>query len=111
VASEGERFFRSTSQGKGASRFEVVEEASREEFEDYWPLTGGRRIHKRRHRPATAPGWAFDEYLDRKLLLAVAVDGGGATPPPWLEPVLVRDVTGERGYGDEALARRGGKGK
>jgi len=108
---EGERFFRSTSQGKGANRFEVVEEASRDEFEDYWPLTEGRRVHKRRHRPATAPGWAFDEYLDRKLVLAVAVDGGGATVPQWLEPAFVRDVTKERGYGDEALARRGGKGK
>lgn len=109
VGPEGERFFRSTSQGKGAARFEVVEEASREEFEDYWPLTEGRRVHKRRHRPAAAPGWAFDEYQDRKLVLAVAVDGGGASPPAWLEPVFVRDVTKERGYGDEALARRRGK--
>ncbi|MBI5067526.1 MAG: CHAD domain-containing protein [Deltaproteobacteria bacterium] len=107
---DGERFFRSTSQGKGAARFEAVEESTREAFEDYWPLTEGRRIHKRRHRPAAAPGWAFDEYLDRKLVLAVAVDGGGAAVPQWLEPVFVRDVTRERGYGDEALARRG-KGK
>ena len=111
VTGGGERFFRSTTQGRGAARFEVVEEVAREEFEAYWPLTEGRRIHKRRHRPAAAPAWAFDEFLDRKLVLAVAVDGGGAPVPQWLEPAFVRDVTKERSYGDEALAKRGGKGK
>ena len=36
--------------------------------------------------------------------------GGEPTPPAWLEPVVVRDVTGERGYRDEALARRAPRG-
>jgi hypothetical protein len=39
-------------------------------------------------------------------VLAVAEEGNAEPPPPWLEPVLVRDVSGERGYLDEALARR-----
>ncbi len=108
---DGERWFRSTVQGRGARRFEVVEEISRGEFEAYWPLTEGRRLRKRRHRPAGEAGWCFDEFPERKVVLAVSVEGGGAVPPPWLEPHLVRDVTGERGYADEALARRTVKGR
>jgi CHAD domain-containing protein len=107
----GERFFRATIQGKGARRFEAVEEIPRREFDDYWPLTEGRRIHRRRHRSAATPAWCFDEYLDRKLVLAISTGNGPANPPQWLEPVFVRDVTSERGYSDEALARRGGRGK
>jgi CHAD domain-containing protein len=110
-AGGGERFFRATLQGKGTRRFEVVEDVERQEFEDYWPLTEGRRVRRRRHRSAAAPGWCFDEYLDRKLVLAVCSGAEPAAPPPWLEPFLVRDVTSERGYADEALARRGGRGK
>lgn len=108
---DGERWFRATLQGHGAGRLEAVEEISLADFEAYWPLTAGRRVHKRRHRSAGEPGWCFDEYLDRKLVLAVAVEGGGAEPPQWLEPALVRDVTEERGYADEALARRAPKGR
>jgi CHAD domain-containing protein len=104
--SGGERWFRSTSQGRGAARVEAVEEMGRDDFEAYWPLTEGRRIRKRRHRPGAAAGWCFDEYLDRRLVLAVAVEGGGAELPAWLEPLVVRDVTGERAYADETLARK-----
>jgi CHAD domain-containing protein len=106
-----ERFFRATLQGKGERRFEVVEDIPRERFEDYWPLTEGRRLHRRRHRCSAAPEWCFDEYLDRKLVLAVSAAGGSPPLPQWLEPVFVRDVSAERGYADEALARRGGRGK
>lgn len=55
---------------------------------------------------AAAPGWHFEEYLDRALILAVAEEGNAEAPPPWLEPMLVREVSAERGYLDEALARR-----
>lgn len=105
----GDRYFRSTLQGKGERRFEAVEEIGREEFEDYWPLTEGRRISRRRHRSAAAAGWCFDEYLDRRLVLAVSSGEGKPAPPQWLEPVFVRDVSSERGYADESLARRGGR--
>jgi CHAD domain-containing protein len=104
----GERFFRASLQGKAGRRFEVAEDIGRREFEEYWPLTEGRRVRRRRHRPAADPAWCFDEYLDRKLVLAVSTGVGSAVPPQWLEPVFVRDVTSERGYADESLARRGG---
>ena len=72
-------------------------------FEAYWPLTEGRRIHK---RCRTLPGaWRIDEYLDRPLVLAVR-EGTPSEAPAWLEPWVVREVTGERAYRDESLALR-----
>jgi hypothetical protein len=100
----GERWFRARAPARG--RPGRVETVGRAEFETFWPLTEGRRIAKRRHLVPAVPGWHFDEYLDRPLVLAVAEEGNGEAPPPWLEPVLVREVSGERGYLDEALARR-----
>jgi hypothetical protein len=102
----GESFFRAVATGAGARRAEASEEIPREVFEAFWPLTEGRRVHKRCHLPPGDPGWRFDEYLDRSLVLAVAEPGHEGEPPEWLEPYVVREVTGERGYLDEALARR-----
>jgi CHAD domain-containing protein len=94
----GERRFRA----RGAAAEEPL---GRADFEALWPLTEGRRLAHRSHRGAAGPGWRFDEYLDRRLVLAVA-EAEGASAPDWLEPLVVRDVTAERGYADEALARR-----
>ena len=102
-SSRGERHFRARAAGRGAP---VVTPLSRGDFEALWPLTDGRRLAHRSHRAAAAPGWRFDEYLDRSVVLAVAETAGDAEPPPWLEPVLVRDVTDERAYAHDALARR-----
>jgi CHAD domain-containing protein len=72
-------------------------------FEAYWPLTEGRRIHK---RCWTLPeAWRIEEYLDRPLVLAVG-KGTPSDAPAWLEPWVVRDVTGERAYRDESMALR-----
>jgi len=100
----GEQWFRARAAARGhPGRVETI---SRADFDAFWPLTEGRRIAKRRHLVAAAPGWHFDEYVDRPLVLAVAEEGNAEAPPPWLEPVLVREVSAERGYLDEALARR-----
>jgi hypothetical protein len=100
----GEQWFRARAAARG--RPGRVEAVARGEFDDLWPLTEGRRIAKRRHLVPAAPGWHFDEYLDRPLVLAVAEEGNAEAPPPWLDPVVVREVSAERGYLDEALARR-----
>jgi hypothetical protein len=100
----GEQWFRARAPARG--RGGRVEAITRAEFEAFWPLTDGRRIAKRRRLIAAIPGWHFDEYVDRPLVLAVAEEGNAEEPPPWLEPVLVREVSAERGYLDEALARR-----
>jgi CHAD domain-containing protein len=102
-SSAGEQHFRARATGRGAAPPEPL---SRADFEAFWPLTEGRRIAKRSHLPPGWPGWRFDEYLDRRLVLAVAEAGPEGPLPPWLEPLLVREVTDERGYLDEALARR-----
>lgn len=102
----GERFFRAVARGAGARRVETEEEISRDAFEAYWPITEGRRIRKRRHLAPSEPGWRFDEYLDRHLFVAVAEPGNDADPPAWLDEAVVREVTGERTYLDETLARR-----
>jgi CYTH domain-containing protein len=99
----GERHFRAGPTRRGPPELEAI---SRADFEAWWPLTEGRRLAHRSHRIATLPGWRFDEFTDRRLVLAVIEAGGDAAPPAWLEPVVVREVTDERGYRDEALARR-----
>ncbi len=103
-SSLGEHWFRARAPARG--RPGRAETLSRTDFEALWPLTDGRRVAKRRHLVAAAPGWHFEEYLDRALILAVAEEGNAEAPPPWLEPMLVREVSAERGYLDEALARR-----
>ncbi len=100
----GEQWFRARAPARG--RPGRVETISRADFDAFWPLTEGRRVAKRRHLVAAATGWHFDEYVDRPLVLAVAEEGNVEAPPEWLEPVLVREVSAERGYLDEALARR-----
>ena len=39
-------------------------------------------------------------------MLAVTELPDDGSAPDWLEPLLVREVTGERGYAEEMLARR-----
>jgi CYTH domain-containing protein len=51
--------------------------------------------------------WGIDEYLDRDLVLlevAPRPDDGGVTLPDWLEPYVVREVTGETDFTARALA-------
>ncbi len=102
----GESFFRSLSTGSAAGGAQTTEQVPGAVFESFWPLTEGRRIHKRCHVTPGEPGWRFDDYLDRQLALAVAEPGNDGPPPPWLDGYVVREVTGERGYHDDVLARR-----
>jgi CHAD domain-containing protein len=78
-------------------------------FEAMWPLTAGRRVHKRRHVVMDfGLQWEIDEFLDRELVLLEVASAGGDAPlelPEWLAPYVVREVTGERGYTGRALAR------
>lgn len=99
----GERHFRVRAAGRGPAAEAPL---PRGDFEALWPLTEGRRLVRRRHLVPAEPGWRIDEFLDRRLVLAVAPPGHDGPPPPWLEPLVVREVTDERGYAEEALARR-----
>ena len=66
-------------------------------------------MRKRRHVvPDYGLLWEIDEYLDRDLVLlevAPEPDADGFTLPDWLEPYVVREVTGERDFTARALAQ------
>jgi CHAD domain-containing protein/CYTH domain-containing protein len=107
----GERLERALKLGRGLERTEIEEPLSRELFEALWPLTGGCRVLKRRHRVRVgAHLWEVDEFLDRDLVLAEVelerVDER-PEPPPWLAPRIVREVTEEGAFTNLALAEAG----
>ncbi len=100
----GERHLREVATGSGKRRSIVREPTDAATFEAYWPLTEGRRLHRVRRTDPSGSGFRVDAYLDRSLVLAVGPEG--APLPDWLEPVRVRDVSAERAYRDEGIARR-----
>jgi len=107
--SDGERYYRTVKLGEGLTRVELEEEASADLFERLWDLTRGRRLRKRRYCvPDGAFRWEIDEFLDRELVLAeveVADPAIAVSLPAWLEPLVVREVTGEAEYLNVNLAR------
>jgi adenylate cyclase len=103
-----ETLLRTMKLGTGMRRIEVEEECSRDLFEGLWPLTAGRRVAKARHMVKDgALVWEIDRFSDRDLVLAeieLPSERTEVTLPDWLVPVVVRDVTGEKAYTNEALA-------
>lgn len=97
--------------GAGLLRLEIEEPVAPELFERLWPLTEGRRVHKRRYRIADGElTWEVDEFLDRDLVLAeVELDGRprDVTLPAWLEPHVDREVTEDEAYSNLRLALAG----
>ena len=105
---EGERYWRGLKQGTGRQRLEADEETSREVFEALWPFTEGRRVSKRRRKVDDAGlTWEIDQFLDRDLILAeveLSMRTADAPLPEWLRPLVVREVTDDPAYHNEALA-------
>jgi len=69
-----------------------------------WPLTAGKRVHKRRYRLGR---WEIDLFLDRDLVLAeieLASEDEPVDIPDWLSPYLEREVTGDPAYVNLNLA-------
>lgn len=101
------RFFRGDSgqEGRPGSEEEIGEEL----FSRLWPGTEGHRLHKLRRRVLEGDCiWLVDELVDlRRCVLDVpAEDGEAIELPPWLGPLVVREVTSERAYQDVRLAGR-----
>jgi len=110
VCSAGEEaYFRTMKLGTGLVRTEIEEETTKEVFDQLWPLTEGKRVRKRRYYvPNDDLIWELDEFLDRELVLAEIELPSADTEvrlPEWLQPVLVREVTGEPEYVNVNLAR------
>ncbi len=103
------RYYRTVKLGSGVERMEFEDETDQRTFEHLWLLTEGRRLRKRRHVvPHGSDTWEIDEFTDRPLVLAeIELTDAGAliAMPAWLEAVLVREVTEEKQYTNQALAR------
>jgi CYTH domain-containing protein len=101
-------WYRTVKSGAGLWRLELEEETTREVFTRIWPLTAGHRVQKLRY-PVRVNGdtWEIDQFTDRNLVLAeieLPSAGTKVTLPPWLEPLVVRDVTGDPAYSNSRLA-------
>jgi CHAD domain-containing protein/CYTH domain-containing protein len=103
------KFYRTLKAGRGVARAEWEEEIDGPLFRQLWAATRGRRLRKTRYRLEDAGRtWEIDDFRDRDLVLAeVELDSESVTPalPDWLEPHVVREVTGEDQYVNINLAR------
>jgi adenylate cyclase len=108
---KGERRLLTAKMGVGLSREEAEVELDREAFERLWPLTEGRRLHKRRHvLPHDGLEIEVDVYAGELDGLVIAEIEFGSEeearafePPDWLGV----DVTGDPRYLNETLAAEG----
>ena len=106
---QGEHFFRTVKLGTGLSRLEIEEETTADIFDALWNLTIGRRVMKLRYAvPAGELVWEVDRFTDRDLVLAeveLPDEETAVTPPDWLAPSVVREVTGEDEFVNLNLAK------
>ncbi len=111
VRRKGEKLVLTAKRGLGLSRQEAEIELDRERFDELWPLTEGRRLHKRRHvLPHGGLKIEVDVYEGELQGLVVAEiefsseeEARGFDPPDWLG----EEVTGDRRYLNETLATVG----
>ena len=97
--------------GRGLRRTEVEVSLEPSAAEELWPLTTGRRIEKVRHRVLLGAHVAevdiYEGHLDGLCTAEVEFDSEAAAerfePPPW----FARDVTGQPGWDNATIARRG----
>jgi adenylate cyclase len=107
----GDALLLTAKRGSGLSREEAEVNLPAEAFESLWPLTEGRRLHKRRHViPLDGLKLELDVYEGDLEGLVVAevefeseAEAEGFEPPDWLGD----EVTGDERYLNETLATRG----
>ena len=98
--------------GRGLRRVEVEKVVDRPAAEALWPFTAGRRVEKVRHRVPVGGGLVAEVDLyegdlaglcTAEVEFASVADAERFVPPSWCG----RDVTGEPGWDNATLARRG----
>jgi adenylate cyclase len=108
---KGQKLVLTAKRGSGLSREEGEIELDRESFEGLWPLTEGRRLHKRRHLiPDGDLTIELDVYEgDLAGLLVAEIEFASEDqarqfePPEWIG----EEVTGDERYLNETLATQG----
>lgn len=108
VGADTTHFLRTLKAGRGLRRIELEEEIDEALFDGLFAVTEGARVHKRRYRvPDGLLFWEVDDFLDRSLVLAeVELPREMHVPlPRWLAPHVVREVTEEREFVNQVLAR------
>jgi CYTH domain-containing protein len=108
---KGENLLLTAKRGGGISRDEAEVDLDRGAFERLWPLTGGRRLHKRRHvLPQGDLRIELDVYEGELEGLVVAEiefetedEARAFQPPDWIGD----EVTGDDRYLNETLAAEG----
>ena len=111
VRRKGERLVLTAKRGSGLSRDEAEVELDRAGFDRLWPLTEGRRLHKRRHVvPHGDLEIEVDVYegdLDGLVVAEIEFpsekEAREFDPPEWMG----KDVTGDERYLNETLATQG----
>jgi adenylate cyclase len=111
VRRKGEQLVLTAKRGSGISRDEAEVGIDQEAFERLWPLTEGRRLHKRRHViPRDELKIEVDVYEGELEGLVVAEvefpsedQARAFEPPDWIGD----EVTGDERYLNETLASRG----
>lgn len=105
----GNRFWLTFKRGKSIARDEREIELTREQFENLWPATAGRRVTKRRYEvPFGAYTIEIDVYGGSNAGLIVAEtefdseeEARNFAPPDWCGA----DVSGDPRYSNVLLAR------
>jgi len=108
---KGEKLVLTAKRGSGISRDEAEIELDREAFERLWPLTEGRRLHKRRHviphGNLTIELDVYEGELEGLVVAEIEFDSEDEArafePPGWFG----EEVTGEERYLNETLATKG----
>jgi adenylate cyclase len=108
---KGERLLLTAKRGEGLARDEAEVELAGDAFERLWPLTEGRRLHKRRHvipeGDLTIEVDVYEGDLDGLVVAEIEFPTEEAArafePPGWFG----EDVTGDERYLNETLATRG----
>jgi adenylate cyclase len=108
---KGDQLLLTAKRGSGISREEAEVEVDRDAFDELWPLTEGRRLHKRRHvipqGELKIEVDVYEEDLDGLVVAEVEFDSEEEArrfePPDWIGD----DVTGDERYLNETLATGG----
>jgi adenylate cyclase len=108
---KGDRLALTAKRGAGLSRQEAETELDRERFDELWPLTDGRRLHKRRyvlpHGDLKVELDVYEGDLEGLVVAEIEFDSEEEArafePPRWLG----EEVTGDHRYLNETIATAG----